>query len=176
MTELTWRRTAAGFEGGHYRICLEDGRKPRSWRLEVACMDGDAVSRWVVTSIHGTRREAAAVAEGLERTRRKHARVTGHGVVGVVAAAAFAMVSGAITSPGAFVVAMVALFTSLRSFAAAVGVIFEDAWGWSRDDGAPVRLGAVERIALAINDRQMERSARDAIEDVPSRVLVLPPH
>lgn len=116
------------------------------------------------------------MAEGLERTRRKHVRVTGHGVVGVVAAAAFAMISGAITSVGAFVIAMAALFTSLRSFAAAVGVIFEDAWGWSRDDGTPVRLGVVERIALAINDRQMERTARDAVQDVASGVHVLPPH
>jgi len=174
MTDIAWVQVADGYDGGIYRIRRAQGPATGGWRLEVVGKSREAGNGWVVTSTHTATREALAAAGELEAARRRRARVSGNVAAGVVACAAFAAVSGSVSSIGSFVIAMLAIFVALRSFAAAVGVLLADAWGWSRDPGDPHRLGILEQLALRVADWRSALIVRRGI-DPPQAVWVLPP-
>lgn len=173
MPGVTWTQTADGYDGGDYRLRREPGRG--GWRIEVARRISVSDSRWVVRSSHATRREAMAVVEELVRVRAKRARVLGHLAVGAVAAAACAVLVDAMSSIATFVLAVIALFIALRSFAAAVAILLADAWGWSRDDGSVRGPGLLERLSVRVADRHARQVAEDAAGDPDAGVRVLPP-
>ena len=173
---LQWIDVEDGYQSGNYRICPAGRRSRRRWQLEISAWPGgpDGSPAEFATTFHGTLRLAMAHAEHIEAERVSRRRITGYLAIACVATAAVFVLAPITNSVELFVVTMVFVGVAVRSFANAAGLAYGDAWTWTRDDGAPVRVTWADRAVVRAMDR-LRPAVPTAPRDLPTAVRVLPP-
>ncbi len=176
MIDLEWHELPDGYGSGDYLIRRAFDRPGTPWMLDVT----DRTVHWqgrrgFTPSFHATLKGARDRASRVERERLIQRRVIGHGIVAVVASLVFVALAPAIDSIGEFVLALVALYVALRSFAFAISVRLGDAWGWTRDKGRGEHITWSDRAVAASMARLRRRAMKGIDVDGAGPVRPLPP-
>lgn len=160
MSDLEWRQTEWGYESGGYRIVGDDMAAERPWRLEPIGSSGahgrnDRVTR------HRTFEDAASWAEQAERDHLRRMTAAGHFIVAVVSLALFVISSLYIGTLHGLGIVAVMLYLTLRAAGNGLGVVLQEAWGWTRPRSKrpTVMERSIGALVAGIRRRQLAASS-----------------
>lgn len=170
MHELLWSEDEDGFVAPGYRIRrLDNGR----WRVEAPGSIGAIrAGSPPQTSPHRSAKEAMLQADQIEISELRRVAVFMHFSI-ALAALVTAILSSAIESLLGFAMLSIAVYVSLRSAANGLGLMLNDAWGWTRLSG-PQRSSFLERRVYSAASRRRLRALR-SIDRRASSVRTLSP-
>ena len=154
MTDLSWRQSEWGYECAGYRIvCDDDDSKP--WRLESIPGGLRRPDFGRVTTRHRSREDAVSFAERLEEDHLRRTIAAVHFALAAAGLALFTVAAQFIGSlPGLLVVAA-GFYLALRSLGNGLGVVLQEAWGWTRVGRQ--RSSLLERMVPALVTRWRRR-------------------
>ncbi len=175
MKELVWSETSGGLECDGYRIRRGGADHSRPWLLEPTRMALFGRYRDIsYGSSHRSVDEAIRSAESAERNEFRRAVAAGHFVLAAAALSSFVVSSQAIGSLGGLLLVAATLYVALRSLGNGIGVLLNDAWGWTRLGRAHSSL--LERfIPVAVSWIRRRRTALDATASPRSVRELSPP-
>ena len=175
VSKLDWSETSRGVECAGYRIVLDRSINERPWRLEVVG-PWSRQDRTVAGTVHRSLDDAISWAEWTERDRIRRCIAATHFVLAAVASTLFVAFSQFIGSLGGLLLVAGALYVALRSIGNGLGVLLNDAWGWTRHGRS--HSSALERIVpAAVSWLHIRRAALIPAEPLRSvRELPPPPH
>ena len=172
MSDLEWRQTEWGYESAGYRIVGDEADASGSWRLEPigpwsAHPDEDRITR------HRTFEDAVLWAEQAERDQLRRMTAAGHFIVAALSLVMFVFVSQYIGSLLGLALVAVMLYLTLRSAGNGLGVVLQEAWGWTRPRSK--RATVMERLVKALVGRVRRRQLSASRPAPGARVRELAP-
>lgn len=149
MSELKWRKTSRGLECAGYRVTRDGADIEKPWRLEsVAASPYGPAKRDLGSTFHLSLDLAIRWAESAHHDHMRKVTAAGHFVVAAAAFFLFVVLTQFIGSMIGLLLVAAALYLALRSLGNGLGVLLNDAWGWTRL-GRP-RSSLLERVVPAI--------------------------
>lgn len=172
--ELEWRETDRGLECAGYRITPDGSDVTRPWRLEIIRTVPHGRSQYEFDGVaHRSRDDAMSWAEWAEGDYIRRITATGHFVLSAVAFSSFVVLTQFIGSLVGLLLVAGTLYVALRSLGNGLGVLLNDAWGWTRPGGP--RSSLLEWIVSAAVERARRRHAVPATPEPLRSVRVLTP-
>lgn len=172
MAELDWRETSQGIECDGYCIVRDGLISERPWRLE-AVGPLRRRRRSLAGTAHRSLDDAVNWAKWTERDRIRRRLAVGHFVLAAVAFTSFVVSSQFIGSLGGLLLVATTLYLALRSLGNGLGVLLNDAWGWTRHGRS--RSSLLERIVPAAVEWIDDRRAALVPAEPPKSVRELTP-
>lgn len=170
MHRLAWRQTDDGYVCNGYR--LFGGGGAMSWILHAPGSNG-AIRRNdpPIATSHPSATDAMAWAQQLERDEVNRLQILTHFSISAVSLVGFVLLANVIGSLAGLVAVATAFYAMLRSAANGVGLLLNDAWGWTRS--GPSRLSLMERVVARLASGQRRRALNQT--DTADVVRVLEP-
>lgn len=175
MTELIWREISGGLECASYRVTRDGADPTRPWRLEPTRRPPlGRPGRNLGGTAHRSVDEAIRWAESAQRDRFRRAVATSHFLVAGAALTSFVVSSQFIGDLGGLLLVAASLYLALRSFGNGLGVLLNDAWGWTRH--GPSHSSLLEyAVPKCVNWLQARRAALMPAEPMKSVRELAPP-
>lgn len=177
MSELDWRETGFGVECDGFRVVRDEADRAKPWRLEpTKAAPYRQSQRSPQVTTHRSRDEAIRWAESAQREHIRRVVAAGHFGVAASAFASFVLLSQFIGSMGGLLLVAATLYVALRSFGNGIGVLLNDAWGWTRlgrqqssllERVVPAVLKWARRRRAALASGEPLRSVRELTPPLP---------
>lgn len=154
---LAWRSTEDGYVAdGYWLVAPSLGEG--AWTLRASSMNGRRPGPVVVTT-HDSARDAMHWAVQLERGNLRWLSTRIHFAISIAALVLFVVAAEEIGTLLGLGLVAAALYLTLRSAANGVGLVLQDAWGWTRpgQHRASLLERVVDSIAIAVRRRSLRQ-------------------